>query len=102
MTNSFDATIQCPAPDKGAALLSCADFHESAGDSYSFAAMDETDHSKAEAYKEESDQHYLWAKAIREDVARLASELMKCRHELERLKDIVGEADIISIDTVLR
>ena len=40
--------------------------------------------------------------ATREDVARLASELMKCRHELERLKDIVGEADIISIDTVLR
>ena len=40
--------------------------------------------------------------ATREDVARLAAELMECRHELERLKDIVGEADITSIDTVLR
>ena len=40
--------------------------------------------------------------ATREDVARLAAELMECRHELDRLKNIVREAGIPSINMVLR
>ena len=40
--------------------------------------------------------------ATREDVARLAAELMKCRHELDRLKNIVREAGIPSINMVRR
>ena len=39
--------------------------------------------------------------ATREDVARLAAELMSCRHELTRLRDVVGEIDAEEIDRVL-
>lgn len=39
--------------------------------------------------------------ATREDVARMAANLMATRHELIRLRDIVSEADVESIDQVL-
>jgi hypothetical protein len=40
--------------------------------------------------------------AEREDVSRLAAELMECRRELDRLKNIVREAGIPSINMVRR
>lgn len=39
--------------------------------------------------------------ATREDVARLASELMETRHELQRLSEIVGDEDKEIIDSIL-
>ena len=39
--------------------------------------------------------------ATREDVARLASELMETRHELQRLSEIVGDEDREIIDSIL-
>jgi len=39
--------------------------------------------------------------ATREDVARLAAELMEARHELQRLLEIVGDEDREIIDSIL-
>ncbi len=39
--------------------------------------------------------------ATREDVARLASELMEARHELQRLSEIVSDEDREIIDSIL-
>jgi len=39
--------------------------------------------------------------ATREDVARLAAELMEARHELERLSELVGDVDKEIIELIL-
>lgn len=39
--------------------------------------------------------------ASKEDVARLASNLMECRHELQRLSEIVGDQDEEIINSIL-
>jgi len=39
--------------------------------------------------------------ATREQVARLASELMECRHELCRLRDVVCQEDVRIINEIL-
>jgi hypothetical protein len=39
--------------------------------------------------------------ANRDDVARLAAELMSCRHELHRLRDVVGHGDAEIISNLL-
>lgn len=39
--------------------------------------------------------------ATREDVARLAAELMEARHELERLSELVGDIDREIIEAIL-
>ena len=39
--------------------------------------------------------------ASRRDIARLASELMEARHELQRLQSVVGKEDYESIKRVL-
>jgi len=39
--------------------------------------------------------------ATNKDVARLASELMEARHELQRLSEIVGDEDREIIDSIL-
>jgi hypothetical protein len=39
--------------------------------------------------------------ATRDDISRLASDLMRCRNELARLLDVVADQDVESITDVL-